>query len=216
LTHVAADQHIHPFVEEYAGPYYQSGTCRKRHRLIEVYQDILLYEKNTGNDFAQMDFRSWFDISEQKSEETQIVDRTGNTRTETVTTKVLTPYWFDSFIQRAFLETYSSVIDGGEAEKWVKGFDSIFGFLNSIGPYHDALKNLKDAGSQEAQEMKDWFDGVKHDYVSACFKPAKEIAAKYVSAGMEFFQAAGISDREREKFLAAVPDADLTSPLIPI
>ena len=30
LTHVAADQHIHPFVEKYAGPYYISGVNRKK------------------------------------------------------------------------------------------------------------------------------------------------------------------------------------------
>ena len=218
LTHVAADQHIHPYVEEYAGPYYRSGACRKRHRLIEVYQDILLYEKNTGNDFAQTDFRPWFDISEQKEEQVQVVvDPTaGSTRTDTVVTKVSTPSWFDAFIQRAFFESYSLIIDNDEADKWVKGFGSIFGLLDSIGPYHDALKNLRDGGSQEAREMKDWFSGEKLDYASACFKPAKEVAARYVSAGMEFFQAASISDQEREQFLKAIPDADLTAPLMVI
>jgi hypothetical protein len=41
-----------------------------------------------------------------------------------------------------------------------------------------------------------------------------EVAAKYVAAGIEFFEATEISGRERETFLKAVPDADLTSPLI--
>lgn len=218
LTHIAADQHIHPFVEKYAGPYYQSGVCRKRHRLIEVYQDILLYERNTGNDFAETDFRPWFDISEQKEEQVQtVVDPTaGSTRTDKVATKVSTPSWFDAFIQRAFFESYSLKMDADEAEKWVKGFGSIFGLLNSVGPYSGALKNLKGGGSPEAQEMKDWFSGGKLDYVSDCFEPAKEIAARYISAGMEFFQAASISDQEREQFLKVILDADLTAPLMVI
>jgi hypothetical protein len=216
LTHVAADQHIHPFVEEYAEPYYRSGDCRKRHRRIEVYEDVLLYETTPGADFSRTDFLSWFDISEEKVEVKQTVELSGNIRTETVKTRIPTPYWFGSFIQRAFFESYSLIIDGDEADKWVKGFESIFGFLNSIGPYHDALKNLKDSGSQEAQAMRDWFNGQKLNYVSACFDPAKKIATKYVAAGREFFEAGEISDREREQFLAAVPDADLTAPLVTI
>ncbi len=42
--------------------------------------------------------------------------------------KTFTYDWFRSFIQRAFLETYSSIIDDDEMEDWVKGFNSIFKF----------------------------------------------------------------------------------------
>lgn len=43
LTHVAADQIIHPLVDSIAGPYYRDGECRKTHRQCEVFQDYFLY-----------------------------------------------------------------------------------------------------------------------------------------------------------------------------
>jgi hypothetical protein len=212
LTHIAADQHIHPFVEKYAGPYYRSGSCRKRHRLIEVYEDILLYVATYKKEFDREDFRLWFDVSEQKEEERLVPDPSGSLHTEKVMTTISVPYWFSSFVQRAFFETYSLMIDDGEAEKWVKGFTSIFGFLNTIGPYHDAAKNLRDTGSQEAKEMQDWF----LDYIASCFEPAVEVARRYVGAGKEFLEAREVSEGVREQFLKTVPDADLTSPLVAI
>ena len=50
-VNVASDHHIHPSVEDYAGPYYMSGTNRKKHRTFEVFEDILLYEIKTGKKF---------------------------------------------------------------------------------------------------------------------------------------------------------------------
>jgi hypothetical protein len=213
LTHVAADQHIHPFVEQYAGPYYVSGAHRKRHRTIEVYEDILLYDKTVPGDFNKEDFPSWFDISEETKEERPTVGPTGYPGTETVTTTVVTPAWFGSTIQRSFLESYSVLLDGDEAEKWVKGFRSIFKFLNGVGPYHDALVNLGNGSSPEGQEMRDWFNGAK-DYLTTCFEPAKELASDYVSAGISFFKAARVTDQERNAFLTTVGNADLTAPLL--
>jgi hypothetical protein len=215
LTHVAADQHVHPFVERYAGAYYLSGTNRKKHRTIEVYEDILLYEKKAGEDFFEEDFRSWFDISEQKEEQRETIGPTGNPQTETVFTRILTPVWFGPFIQRSFLESYGRIIDGDEAEKWVAGFTSVFRFLESVGPYHDAYHGIR-SNSSEANEMEDWFSGKKMDYLSECFEPAEKIAAEYVSAGKGFFAASQIGKRERNAFSSAVLDADLTSPLVTV
>jgi hypothetical protein len=215
LTHVAADQHIHPFVEEYAGPYYVTGANRKRHRTIEVYEDILLYGKIVNSDFSGEDFRSWFDVSEERKEDVQGTGPEGQPQLETVVTRVATPAWFRSFIQRSFLESYSLIIDDGEIDKWVNGFGSIFRFLGSVGPYHDALKNLEDDGSLEAREMKDRF-GDKSDYMKTCFEPAKAVASRYIAAGIDFFGEGSISEGERNRFLSLVSDADLTGPLVDI
>jgi len=45
LTHIAADQIIHPVVNSVAGPYYREGRNRKKHRECEVFQDYFLYEE---------------------------------------------------------------------------------------------------------------------------------------------------------------------------
>jgi hypothetical protein len=216
LTHIAADQHIHPFVERYAGPYYVSGLNRRKHRTIEVYEDVLLYGKIVQADFRREDFLSWFDISEQKIEErVQGIGPTLPPQTMAMITNVVAPAWFRSFIQRSFLESYSLLLKDEEPERWVTGFRSIFKFLNSVGPYHDALEKLEENDSAEAREMRDWFGGAKN-YVDDWFGPARQVAAKYVQAGIEFFDSGRISEAERNRFLSVVSDADLTSPLVTI
>ena len=45
LSHIAADQIIHPLVNAIAKPYYRSGKNRKKHRECEVFQDYFLYEE---------------------------------------------------------------------------------------------------------------------------------------------------------------------------
>jgi len=215
LTHVAADQHIHPLVEEYAGSFYVSGINRKRHRTLEVYQDIFLYEKWSGKKFFEEDFPPWFDVSQpQKEVEIQTIGLEGEPKTEKIlSSKIYTYDWFRSFIQRAFFETYGVIIDGDEIEKWVKGFNSIFNPMPKIGPYHDANKNIE-KGTEEAKEFKDMFYGEETNYLSKCFEPAKKLSGRYVSIAKKFFASQEISDNERREFLTQIPDADLTSPLM--
>ncbi len=45
VSHVAADQIIHPLINRIAKPYYRSGQNRKKHRQCEVFQDYFLYEE---------------------------------------------------------------------------------------------------------------------------------------------------------------------------
>jgi hypothetical protein len=47
LSHVAADQTIHPLVNLISGPYYGRGSNRKAHREAEIYQDLMLYRTLT-------------------------------------------------------------------------------------------------------------------------------------------------------------------------
>ena len=57
LTHMAADQIIHPLVNKVAGPYYKSGDHRKVHRQCEVYQDVAIYQKfNPGKSVLEEEF----------------------------------------------------------------------------------------------------------------------------------------------------------------
>lgn len=68
LTHVAADQVIHPLVNFVAGPYYQSHTARDEHRMCEIHQDVyLMAEQNhqgvlTNDQFRSAPFHSYCDI----------------------------------------------------------------------------------------------------------------------------------------------------------
>jgi hypothetical protein len=211
LTHMAADQRIHPVVEEYAGPFYVSGLNRKKHRILEVYQDILLYgNKNPGNKFFDEGFISWFDISPPKE-----VVTSNDPSIAPLTVQKIAPDWFGSFIQRSFLEAYGSIIDGDEAEKWIKGFTSIFRMFEGVGPYHDAYDDIE-KNTPEAKDMVSRFNAKKTGYLLKCFDPAVELSKKYIAAANNFFQSKEISDQTRAGFLSSVPDADLTGPLMTI
>jgi hypothetical protein len=221
LTHVASDQHIHPFVEKFSGPFYLSGKSRQKHRILEVYQDLFLFkEKYPDNNFFEEDFQSWIDIGPPvKEEEEQVGGAQGSDLMKDLEkkypTKIYTYEWFRSFIQRAFLETYSLIIDGDEIEKWTKGFASIFKPMENIGPYRDAYKNIMEV-SREAEAFREMFYGEETNYLSKCFVPAKQLAEKYILVANKFFSSKYISDIERKQFLSQIHDADLTSPLVDI
>lgn len=209
LTHVAADQHIHPEVESYAGPYYVSATNREKHRTFEVYEDILLYEGlNPEKKFFDEDFRSWFDVSAWETVQIPAPHGGPNTEQRLVSNA---PEWLSSFVQRSFLEAYGVILDNGEFEKWIKGFSSIFSALKSIGPYHDAQNSIE-KGSADAKNFEGIFDDP--NYVEKWFKPAVKLASDYLTAAAAFMKATPITDQERNLFLHAVSDADLTSPLV--
>ncbi|MBN2314236.1 MAG: zinc dependent phospholipase C family protein, partial [Sedimentisphaerales bacterium] len=94
LTHIAADQIIHPVVNSVAGPYYREGQNRKKHRECEVFQDYFLYEEvyrleeksGAKYSFFKQDFRGWADCVR------------GWTTTNA-------EEWFRYFLQRGFVET---------------------------------------------------------------------------------------------------------------
>jgi hypothetical protein len=216
LTHLAADQHIHRLVNEYAGSFYVSGYNRIKHRTLDVYQDLLLYQnKFPEKDFFDEKFNSWIDVGPppKENESQRLEPEMGGEKT--IVVKEYTLEWFRSFIARAFFETYSIIIENDEAEKWLKGFNSVLEFIKSIGPYHNASREIS-AGSLEAREFKGMFEAEDKKYLTKYFEPAKEVATKYFSAAMAFMKGKQISDNQRNVFIAQVPDADLTAPLMGI
>ena len=216
LTHMAADQHIHPLVEVYAGSFYVSGHARKKHRTLEVYQDLFLYQDKFPNkSFFEENFSSWIDVGPpSKEDESQRMDSDIGGEKK-IFVKEYTFEWFRSFISRAFFEAYSIIIKGDEVEEWLKGFTSILGYLKSIGPYRKAFDAIA-ADSQEAKEFRRMFDAVDKNYLTEYFTPAKEISNKYILAAGSFIKKAQITDIQRKAFLKQVPDADLTTPLMQI
>ena len=176
-----------------------------------MYEDILLYEKKTGKKFFDEDFQPWFSVAVVEKVET-IEPYTGPQTEERVASYA--PVWLTSFIQRAFMEAYATILDGDEVDKWIEGFSSIFSKLKAIGPYHDACASLTGTPSNDEKECTAVF--TNQDYVAQCFAPAVGRATGYMKAGNEFYGSAQITEKERGVFLGAVADADLTSPLVPV
>lgn len=68
LSHMAADQIIHPLVNDIAGPYYREGENRKIHRECEIYQDVgLFHSLYPQEDFMEKSFNLWVDLAPQSS-----------------------------------------------------------------------------------------------------------------------------------------------------
>ena len=71
LTHIAADQVVHPFVNSIAGPYYASHKNRRTHREVEVYQDVALYATVEGGDLMEARPNAWCDLKQGSGQETE-------------------------------------------------------------------------------------------------------------------------------------------------
>jgi len=202
LTHIAADQIIHPVVNSVAGPYYRSGKNRKKHRECEVFQDYFLYEEvyrleeKSGRkyDFFKQNFRSWADCV-----------RGATTRN--------TEEWFRYFLQRGFVETYGACPVEEEIEDSVDNLLLTLRACQKFGPYKKAEKEYrenKDSSGMYQEYIKD-VNYVKY------YRLAVELAVIYLIALYEVYfvlkQGNDFTDRHKKRFLKIVSDADLSCPL---
>jgi len=202
LTHIAADQIIHPVVNSVAGPYYRSGKNRKKHRECEVFQDYFLYEEvyrleeKSGRkyDFFKQNFRSWADCV-----------RGATARN--------TEEWFRYFLQRGFVETYGACPVEEEIEDSVDNLLLTLRACQKFGPYKKADKEYrknKDSSGMYQQYIKD-VNYVKY------YRLAVELAVIYLIALYEVYfvlkQGKDFTDRHKKRFLKIVSDADLSCPL---
>ncbi len=201
LSHIAADQIVHPLVNELAGPYYKSGKNRKTHRQAEVYQDYFLYqevyrlEKKSGPryEFLKQDFAGWADCIR------------GNTLNNTRD-------WFRFFLQRGFIETYSSAPTEDEIEDAVDGLLMTLQASQKVGPYKKADKEYKKKG-RKGPNFKKYIQ--KPGYLDY-YKKAVELTTVYMTALYKAYKIL-TADRDftgpRKRFLEVVSDADLSCPL---
>jgi hypothetical protein len=201
LSHIAADQIIHPLVNKIAGPYYRDGKNRETHREAEVYQDYFLYEevyrleKKSGPtyEFFEQDFRGWVDCVRGATLE--------NTRD-----------WFRYFLQRGFIETYGAAPTEGEIEDAVDGVLLSLRASRSVGPYKKANKEYKRKGRNGANFQK----YVRRAKYVDHYKKGVELTAVYVSALYEAYRLlkGGKDFRDKRKwFVEVVSGADLGCPL---
>lgn len=202
LTHIAADQIIHPVVNTVAGPYYRSGRNRKTHRACEVFQDYFLYEevyrleekRGSKYNFFKQDFHKWADcvrgITTRNAED-----------------------WFRYFLQRGFVETYGSCPGEEEIENSVDNLLLTLRACQQVGPYKKADKEYrkdKEDSKMYKQYIKD-IDYIKH------YRLAVELAVVYLIALYEVYfvlrEGRDFTNKHRKRFLAVVSDADLSCPL---
>ncbi|HEY6011660.1 MAG TPA: zinc dependent phospholipase C family protein [Nitrospirota bacterium] len=208
LTHMAADQVIHPVVNLIAGPYYKRGDARKKHRDCEVYQDVFAFgEIVKDRDFRLGGFNSWCDIAPGSSDNA--------------------PVWFRYLLQKAFVEAHAVMPAGRRIENWIDGTLVVLRFIARFGPYVTAYDALKDP---ESEKKKEYIDLVPpgdspDDLLSMCgkvighkrymdfFREAVDLACVYVEAALRVYDLDELGDEDRAKFKAVVRNADLTAPL---
>jgi hypothetical protein len=202
LTHIAADQIIHPVVNSVAGPYYRSGQNRKKHRECEVFQDYFLYEevyrleakRGAKYDFFRQDFRKWADCVR------------GLTTTNAED-------WFRYFLQRGFVETYGACPSEEEIEDSVDNLLLTLRACKQVGPYKKAAEDY-DKNGQESGMYIEYIKDV--DYIKY-YRLAVELAVIYLVALYEVFfllkRGNDFTDRHKKRFLRIVTDADLSCPL---
>jgi hypothetical protein len=189
LTHIAADQIIHPLVNEIAGPYYKGGDHREVHRKCEIYQDVVIYQKIMGNDLKDEKLNRWCDIKPNSI--------------------VNTPIWFRYFLQKAFIEAHAVAPPEDSVEEWVDGILFMLRFLNKIGPYIKAARDYSKSKEVSEKYKKFYSDPNYEEY----FENAIQLSTIYILAAFVLYDAQNVTDEEREGFKKVVQNADLSAPL---
>lgn len=202
LTHIAADQIIHPVVNSVAGPYYREGRNRKKHRACEVFQDYFLYEEiyrleeksGAKYSFLKQDFRGWADCVR------------GWTTTNAED-------WFRYFLQRGFVVTYGSCPSEEDIENSVDNLLLTLRVCREVGPYKKADAEYR----KHKENSKMYQEYIKNvDYIKY-YRLAVELSVIYLIALYEVYfmlkQGEDFTDKHKRRFLKIVSDADLSCPL---
>jgi hypothetical protein len=207
LTHIAADQIIHPVVNFIAKPYYRSGDNRKKHRQCEVFQDYFLYEevyrdkraalsgkKKATYDFFEQDFNKWVDCIPGKSFKNA-------------------EEWFRYFLQRGFAETYGTFPEEEIIEDSADNLLLTLKTCQKLGPYKDAAEDYEKNGT-DSKMYKEYIKDV--DYVKF-YEEAVRLSVIYIIALFEIYDilksGKDFTEKHKERFLKIVSDADLSCPL---
>jgi len=202
LTHMAGDQIIHPIVNSVAGPYYRSGKNRKKHRQCEVFQDFFLYEEvyrleeKSGKtyDFLKQKFHKWADC----------VKRATTRNSED---------WFRYFLQRGFIETYSTNPSEEQIENSIDNLLLMLRTCQMLGPYKEAAEDYRKNGYDKGM-CKQYIKDV--DYVKY-WRVAVELSVIYLIALYEVYyvlkEGQDFTDQHKRRFRKIVSDADLSCPL---
>jgi hypothetical protein len=196
LTHMAADQTIHPFINKISGQYYRNKESRYKHTECEVYQDIILYYKKYKKSLLHENLDTWVNIW----------GKSGKTEA-----------YFRGFLQKSFIETHGVCPSGKEIENWVSGLLFIYKYVKWIGlPYKHTDLDFRTNKENSEKYKEYWLNNeIKDMSYEDYYKKAVELASIYVKAAYKLYEInhADFKDEYRRQFLKIVKDADLTNPL---
>jgi hypothetical protein len=225
LTHVAADQIIHPLVNFIAGRYSHSHEAREEHRTCEIHHDLYVLSQQkfngrlTAHQFGAEHFHSDCHIDDDQNHGDLSKDE------------------FLYFIQKAFVEAHAVrprlstlkrklfFLHGAlwlcrSRRWWLHWFHEW---------YENAYSNLFAADGKPRTDSSQYTDYIsldtipdrdlfltlfrgKHNYQSFCDE-AVGLAIVYIRAAYEIYRAPRADDRLRRAFLRVVANADLGFPL---
>jgi len=189
VTHMAADQMVHPFINRIAGPYYASRKNKQTHREVEVYQDVVLYAKVEGGDVMVAGPDAWCDPKQGSRQKTDV--------------------WFRYMIRDALVQTYEAAPDDGDIERWVKRLHKFLRRLPAHRTYRHAVQDYQQ-NRDNSDKVQAYFTNI--DYMRACFERAAELGAMYVMATAKFYALDRWDNRYPDAFLRVVSGADLGDP----
>jgi hypothetical protein len=198
LSHMAADQIIHPFVNKIAGQYYRSNENRIKHRDCEVYHDVVLYSRKKHENITDAELNTWLDISPEwyKFADTE-------------------PY-FRIFLQKSFVEAHAVTPEESEIEGWVDGLLLLLRYVDNYGPFVNADKDYQKKGKDSKKYKEFWGNDAdaSGDY-DKYYEEAVKLALIYMKTAFRIFDIniGDFSNKHRQNFLKIVKNTDLTNPL---
>jgi hypothetical protein len=197
LTHIAADQMIHPYVNKISGNYYRDKEKRGKHLECEVYQDVVLFNNRYKKSILDENLDTWVNI------------HTKSGKTE--------PH-FRRFLQKSFKETHAIFPSENDIENWNRGLSFIQKWVKWIGlPYKKADTDLR-TNKENSEKYKEYCLNTPlttsksyEDY----YNDAVELASLYIRAANTLYEInhADFKDEHRTQFLQIVRNADLRNPL---
>ena len=216
LTHIAADQTIHPLVDAIAGSYEKHQIARTRHRRCEVHQDLYFLAKSRGGTLTLEDFRTigldlWckptFPLKRQRFH--------------------VCPVEFTRLIQKTFVEAHAVKPLGWlTVERWIRGVLLILKKCARTSLYKEAYANLFDNKGHLTPDSLEYKEYINLDTVRGKIptkKPknnydeyvdeAVATACAYVRAAFTVVMKDHLDDATRKAFLEVIRQADLTAPL---
>lgn len=221
LTHVAADQTIHPLVNLIAGPYYRSHEARDEHRTCEIHHDVCLLatDRFAGTlsvaDFRSQRFSPEFAMHEQ-------ADSSPNSQ-------CISDEEFLYFVQKAFVECHAvapsvrllkwrrflmgKALQRATRQGWYK--EAYSNLIDDKGTLHTSGDTYANYISLDKHRNSSLFQRLakgKHCYLDFVDE-AVGLATIYIKAAYLLHITRRVNDAIREAFLDVVANADLGFPL---
>jgi hypothetical protein len=193
LTHMAADQTIHPLVNSIAGPYTKAADARREHGKCEVYQDIYLLGKDSEDKLTLKELTDYLDK---------------------IKINLSPPAQFQYLIQKTFVEAHAVTPTEDEIESWIGGLRLVQFACGEHykSAYKELFKSdetLDTEGEAYAGYINKDLDGKRYDdYVEEAVK----VSCIYTKALLMLHESQ-VDDIARSNFRKVVRNADLGAPL---